>query len=214
MAFTSSVVTMCGLCEIVLPNRTIRLCDGGIVDWPAVGTFTSQDDYFGTIGSFDSITETIGDEAPSIRMTMYPSSTAAAADLAVPTAQGSPLRLWLAEIDGTTGALVGTPNLLFTGVLESLTLRLEQSRRSVEMDFTSQAERLFSIAEGNVYSPRWHKSIWSTETGLDHATGVTVAVAWGVATPPRGTAVYGGFTGGLYNPVMIKNGGFGGGYYP
>ena len=200
--FTGGVITMAGLCEIALPTRTIRLCDGGLVNWPAVGVFSSADDFFGTIGSVEAFHESIGDESPAARMTMLPPSTAAAVDLALPSAQGSVIRMWMAELDPTTAAVLGTPELLFTGVLESLTLKIDRAQRSVDIDYASQAERLFSVSEGNVLSPRWHKAIWSGETGLDHATGIGVAVAWGVASPPRGSS---------YSPGGGMGGG-GGGY--
>lgn len=190
MALTDNVIWLAGLCEITLPSRTIRLCDGAFVVWGA-DTFTSEDADFGTIESVDQVTEAISDEAPSGKLTMLPPSVADASDLFQPDAQGSPMRFWLAEINPTTGAVVGTPENLFSGFLDTLNIKVGRSRRSVEIEFMSEAERLFWTKEGNVLSSRFHKSVWSGELGLDFVTGTQTAVPWGVAGPGRGTGSFG-----------------------
>lgn len=197
MALDDKVIWLAGLCEIVLPGRTIRLCDGAFVNWPAVGLFTAEDDDFGTIESIDQVTEAISDEAPSGKLTMLPPSVAEAVDLFQADAQGSQMRFWLAEIDPATGGIIGTPENLFSGFLDNITLRIGRSRRSVEIEFMSEAERLFWTKEGNVLSPRFHETVWPGESGLDFATGTQLAVPWGVAGPGRGTVgVSSGMAGG------------------
>lgn len=194
--FEGIAITIAGLVEIVLPTKTVRLCDGGFVDWPARGLFTSKDDDFGTIDSVDAVTESVGDEAPGGAITLLPPDTTSAADLFQPEAQGSPIRFWLAELNSATGAVVGTPQLMFDGLVDALTVRTSTQRRSLVVEFMAEAERLFSVREGNVLSPRWHKSIWSGEKGFDHVTGTETLVPWGVPGPGRGT-VGGGGSGGL-----------------
>jgi uncharacterized membrane protein YgcG len=191
MALSDNVIWLAGLCEIVLPSRTIRLCDGAFVTWDG-NTYTSEDEDFGTIEAIDQVAESISDEAPSGKLTMLPPSIAAAADLFQPEAQGSPMRFWLAEINQATGAVVGTPENLFSGFLNTLNLTIGRQRRAVEIEFMSEAERLFWTKEGNVLSPRFHKSVWAGELGLDFATGTQLAVPWGVAGPGRGTISIGG----------------------
>lgn len=195
MALTDSVITLAGLCEIELPGRTVRWCDGGFVTWGG-DLFKSEDEDFGTIESIDAVTEAISDEAPSGKLTVLPPSVVDAADLFQPDAQGSPMRFWLAEIDPATGGVVGTPENLFSGFLDALTLRIGRDRRAVEIEFMSEAERLFWTREGNVLSPRFHKTVWPGELGLDFATGAQTAVPWGVAGPGRGTIGSGFVTGG------------------
>lgn len=181
-------VLLVALMEVALPSHTIRLCDGGFLDWPAVGMFTGSDSVFGTVGGVGAIADSVADEAPANNITMLPPNTAGAAALASADAQGSVMKFWLAEANLTTGLITGTPELLFTGVLETMSLRIDKGERAVEIEYASEAERLFSISEGNVFSPRWHKYIWPGETGWDHATGVSVNVAWGIAGPPRGSS--------------------------
>lgn len=204
MALTDNVIWLSGLCEITLPARTIRLCDGAFVVWGG-NTYTSEDADFGTIESVDQVAESISDEAPSGKLTMLPPSVADAADLFQPDAQGSPMRFWLAEIDPATGTVVGTPENLFSGFLNTLNLKVGKTRRAVEIEFMSEAERLFWTKEGNVLSSRFHKSVWAGELGLDFATSAQLAVPWGVAGPGRGTTSYGGGGGGLGSVSLIQN---------
>jgi hypothetical protein len=186
VALTDPVITLAGLCQIDLPSHTIRLCDGAFVDWGG-NRFDSQDATFGTIESVDQVSEAVSDEAPSGKLTMLPPSAASAADLFQPNAQGSPMSFWLAEVNPATGLVVGTPELLFSGFLDNLRLIVGKSRRAVEIEFMSAAERLFWTKEGNVLSSRFHNEVWPGETGLDQATGVQIAVAWGTSSPSRGT---------------------------
>jgi hypothetical protein len=185
MALNSPVLLLAGLVEMQLPARTVRLCDGGFVNWSGVGNFTSSDSAFGTIESVESISEGLGDEAPGARLTLLPTSTADAAELFQSNAQGRPIRFWLAEVNRSTGALFGTPELMFWGMIDSMSVRLGQQSRRVEVEFVAASERLFFVREGNVLSPRFHQDAWPGENGFNHCTGNGVQVPWGV-TGARG----------------------------
>jgi hypothetical protein len=186
VALADQVITLAGLCEIVLPARTARLCDGGFVVWGA-NTYSSEDSEFGTIESIEAVSESVGDEAPMGKMTMLPPESVASVDLFQPDAQGSAMRFWLAEINPATGAVTGTPELLFSGFLDTLSLRVGRGKRALEIEFISEAERLFHVREGNVLSSRFHQLAFPGEKGFDHATGVPTLVPWGVPGPGRGT---------------------------
>jgi hypothetical protein len=186
MALSDQAITLAGLCEIVLPSRTVRLCDGALLSWGG-NSYTTEDAEFGVIESIDAVTEAVSDEAPSGKMTMLPPEGVDAADLVQPDVQGSAMRFWLAEVNQATGAVVGTPELLFSGFLDTITLRSGRTRRAVEIEFISEAERLFHVKEGNVLSSRFHQLAWPGELGFDHATGVPALVPWGVPGPGRGT---------------------------
>lgn len=183
MPFTSEVTLLAGLIEIELPSRTVRLCDGGFLNWPARGMFTSQDVDFGTIESVDAIHESISDMAPSGSITLLPSDLAEASTLFLTNAQGSPIRFWFAEANRSTGLIVGTPELQFDGLVDQIRLRLSRQGRFVVIEFMSAAERLFMVREGNVLSPRFHQTAWPGEQGFDHATGAGTLVPWGVSAP-------------------------------
>jgi hypothetical protein len=197
MALNAPVLLLAGLVEMQLASRTVRLCDGGFVNWSGVGNFVSSDSAFGTIESIESISEGVGDEAPGARMTLLPKSTALASDLFQSNAQGRPIKFWLAEINRATGAVVGTPELLFWGMVDSMTLRVGPRDRKVEVEFVAASERLFFVREGNVLSTRFHQDAWPGEKGFDHCTGTGIQVPWGVNGPARGTAIFsGGLAGG------------------
>jgi len=72
--------------------------------------------------------------------------------------------------------------LLFYGQIDQTILRVGRAVRELAMTIVSTLERLFLRNEGNSLSPVFHKSVWPGETGHDNATGLTVPVAWGVAS--------------------------------
>lgn len=190
MALADPVITLASLCEIVLPARTIRLCDGGFIEWDG-DTYSSEDSEFGTIEAVDAVSEALSDEAPSGKMTMLPPESVASEDLIQPNLQGSAMRFWLAEIAPATGLVVGTPELLFSGFLDTITLSVGHAKRTIEIEFISEAERLFWTKEGNVLSTRFHQLAWPGEKGFEHATGAPTVVPWGVPGPGRGTITIG-----------------------
>lgn len=206
MAFDGSQILLIGLCEIALPSRTVRLCDGGFLNWPARGLFKSQDDVYGTIESVEAITDSVGDEAPSGRMTMLPPDLVLASELFQPEAQGSPMLFWHGELN-SAGQLLSEPELIFSGMVDTITITVGRSGRKVDVEFMSSAEKLFMTKEGNVLSPRFHKTVWPGELGLDHATGVQKAVPWGITGAPRGASSVGsgsGFGGNFGNLSVMQ----------
>jgi len=195
--------TLSGLVQIDLRGgATLRLCDGGIVTWGA-NVFASKDNTFGSIGGMEPLSEGVGDEVPALRMTFFPESTAAAADLVQPGWQASPMKFWIAEVDRSTGEVTGTPELMLHGQLDTADLEVGQGTRSIIFDVVSTAERLLEGNQGNTLSPRFHKSVWPGETGEDAAIGIGITVAWGVEAPAGGGgAVYGGGGGGGGNGIQ------------
>lgn len=172
-----------GLVRITLPSYTVRLCDGGFIRWGAE-TFQSKDPIFGTIGSVEGLTEGIGDEIPALEMTLLPPITSAPAQLSQPGYQNSVVRFWVGEYDQDAGTLIGTPDLMFHGQIDQVTMIAGRSRREISLTVVSTAERLFLRNDGNTLTPRWHKSVWPGERGHDNAVGLTIPVAWGVEQRP------------------------------
>ncbi|MES2902832.1 MAG: hypothetical protein V4696_01480 [Pseudomonadota bacterium] len=180
-------VMISGLMELETLTGTLRLCDGGFLDWPGRGKFVSFDPDFGTIGSLDAPAEQIGDESAGGRLTINVPSVEGAIDLAQAEMQGKPLRFWLAEVDADTGLMIGTPEKMFEGQVDTVSISLGQNDRTVVIEYVDAAERLFAIREGNVLTSRFHQTAWPGELGFDHCTGVGLQVPWGVSGPPRGT---------------------------
>lgn len=193
-------IGLIGLLKIELPDATVRLCDGGFVDFGGE-IYSSVDPTFGTIASLAALTEGVGEEVPALELSLNPAASSAPGDLSKPGFQRSAVRLWLGELDVETGLLVGDPDLLFYGQIDQSVLRVGRSTRDLAMTIVSTLERLFLRNEGNSLSPVFHKSVWPGETGHDNATGLSIPVAWGVESS-RGA--FGGVVGG---------GGAGGGGY-
>ncbi len=172
-------VGIIGLLEIALPSSTVRLCDGGFIEFDG-NTYRSADPTFGTIGSVETANEGIGEEVPALELTLLPDDSAAPEDLSQPGFQKSIVRFWIGEFDVETGLIEGTPDLMFHGQIDQTTLAVSKGRRELSMTIVSTVERLFMRNRGNSLNPRFHKSVWSGETGHDNATGLTTPVAWGV----------------------------------
>ncbi len=173
-----------GLVKIELPTTTIRLCDGGIIDFDGE-TYKASDPTFGTIASVDSLQEGVGNEVPALDAIMYPPGTAAIAELSQPGFQRSRVRFWLGNYDRDTGELTGSPTLMFDGQIDQTTLTVGKDRRELAMSIVSTAELLFERNTGNSLNPVFQKSVWAGDTGHDNAIGLGVPIAWGVESPPR-----------------------------
>lgn len=176
-------VSIIGLVRIALPSATVRLCDGGFIEFGGE-LYQSKDPVFGTIGSVQGLTEGIGDEIPALEMTLLPPVSSAPSQLSQPGYQNSVVQFWVGEYDQEDGVLIGTPDLLFHGQIDQVTMLAGRARREISLTVVSTAERLFLRNDGNTLTPRWHKSIWPGEKGHDNAVGLTIPVAWGVEQRP------------------------------
>ena len=176
-----NTVALIGLMKMELPTRTVRLCDGGFIVFDSE-IYHSADDVFGTIASLEGLGEGVGDEVPALEVTFYPHGDAAPGDLSQPGFQTSRVRFWIAEYDVDAGTITGTPDLVFDGQLDRTALTVGQTRE-VACSVVSLAERLFELNIGNSLNPNFHKSVWPGELGHDNATGLSIPVAWGVASP-------------------------------
>ena len=177
---------LAGLIKIELPGAvTVRLCTGGVISWGAE-IFKARDATFGALGSMEALGEGVGDEVPALEMVLIPDRSATAAALTVPGFQTSRTRFWIAEYSPATGAVVGTPDLIFNGQIDQLVFSVGRDTRELAVSVVALLERLFSMNIGNSLNPPWHKSVWPGETGHDNATGLSLTVAWGTQAPPRG----------------------------
>jgi hypothetical protein len=191
-------IGLTGLFKLQLPDATIRLCDGGRITWGSE-VFRAKDATYGSFGSVEPLAEGASDEIPPLSMTLLPPSTASAADLVQPAMQRSPATFWIAEYDVATGAVVGTPDLMFEGLLDQANLSLALE---LNLSLIAAAARLFELNIGNSLTSSFHKSIWPGETGHDNATGLNRPVAWGVEAP-IGSAVGGGVYSGIPNYLGV-----------
>lgn len=198
-ALAAASPTWFGAVRIDLPGYTLRLLDGaGFAVFPegasGGGTYLGRDPVYGVLAAIDEISDGIGDEAPAIGLTLHPASHAAAADLASPAMQGSPVSIFVGAIDRASGLVVPDPELLFVGELDVPTLRSTRNGRSLELEVVSTFERFFADDEGARLADGFHRSVWPGEAGLAFVTGVEKTVYWGMDAPP--SAVVPGRAGG------------------
>ena len=190
-----------GLLRIDLPARTVRLCDGGFITY-ASELYTASDSVLGSIGGIDTIGEGASGELPALDITFNPPAPLAFTELTTGALQRSQVRLWLAEYNVETNAIVGTPDLLFIGQLDQPSVRYSRTEYSVSISCVPLAEWMFERDTGNALSSTFHKSLFPGELGHDNATGLQVPIAWGVQGPPSGngsSSVFGGAFGGGNN---------------
>ena len=203
-ALAQPSVLLFGALRIALPAYTIRLLDGSGTLQIGGETYVGCDDVFGTIAELSELSEEIGDQAPEITIKLFPPNISAAATLASPDMQGCSVQLLVGAVNMTTGAVIGTPEVVFLGEIDVPTVEIDaQGERSVSFTVVSVFERLFEVEEGQRASNGWHQSIWPGELGLEHMTGTDVNLYWG-AKPPQGSGQKSGLAGVLQRAAAAR----------
>lgn len=196
MSFAGDKIHLIAFCKVELPTRTLRICDGGFMYFGGE-KYEADDAVFGSIAAVDEFEAALGDAAEDAKLVFLPPAETAASEINRKEFQNSRARFWMGVV-GSDGKTVTTAEQLMDALVDFTVLRLRQSGRELEMSFISRPEKLFLRNEGNSLNPRFHKSIWPGEKGLDN-TGAKQTVAWGVGSP-RGVASGGGIgTGGGSN---------------
>lgn len=184
-----------GLLKIEFPARTVTLCDSGFITYDG-DLYTGRDDVLGTLAAIESMSEGTSGEIPALDLSFNPPGPVAFTELTAGALQRSQVRLWLAEYNIATNAIVGTPDLLFLGQLDQPSIRYSRSEYSIAISCVSLAEWMFELDTGNGLSDTEHQSRYPGELGHANATGLQIPVAWGISAPPSGS---GGVWGGGYN---------------
>lgn len=168
------------------PAYTVNLIDGaGFVSFFVNGvstTFTGEDPTFGVLGTISAVSEAIATEAPRVTITLLPPTSAAVGQLNQPLYQGAPIKLWFGLVNETTGAVIGVPELLFSGRLDTAKTTAQTNSRIVELDVASVFERMFVAQEGDRLTDRWHQTIHPGETGLRLNNDALQDPMWGAET--------------------------------
>lgn len=189
--------TVFGAIKVQLPGRTVALIDGAASFSFGGQAYSGRDDLFGVLDSVAHLSDGVGDQAPSLSITLLPDTDANAAAICSPTFQGSSVQLYLGAIDRATGQPIPDPLLIFSGELDQPVLTVDQGTRELTFECASAFERLFSGDEGARLADSFHKSIWPGETGLANVSGVIKTAYWGVEKPASSLSYgNGGFFGG------------------
>lgn len=169
--------------RVELPSHTVNLLDGsGVAAFSVNGTsttFTGYDSVFGVIASVSKLTEAVTTESPSVQIMFVPPTASGLADIANPTFQLSPVYVWMGVIDGSTGSVVGIPELVFTGSLDTAKVSRSVGIRNIEMTAISGFDRLFIASEGDALTDTWHQNIYPGENGLTFNILATQDPQWG-----------------------------------
>lgn len=169
-----------GVCEIQLPDTTVRLLDTSAVARDASGNlFQGADPTFGSLYALSDFTDGLGDEAPSFKLTLAPAGDAAAIALSSPAMQGSPVLLSLGIISPANGLFFDAPELIISGSIDFSLLRGGSHSRLLDLEITSDTELFFTNDDGVRLSDAFHQSCWPGETGLNQVTGILHQIWWG-----------------------------------
>ena len=176
---TPSVLMFVGV-EIELPDGGwLRLLDGsGSVTFNAK-TFVGKDSGFGVLASLETVTDGFGDTAPSLKIGINPPTTDAAAILCGQDMQGQQVLVWLGVLNPASGAVNGSPLLIYSGESDQGVLAVGLGTRSVALNTVSIWERLFDDAEGVRLTNAYHQSAWPGELGMQFITDVQRSLPWG-----------------------------------
>ena len=202
-------------------NQTINLITGsGFVTFAVDGvatTFTSKDPIYGVLSSVSNVSEAFATSAPHLGITFLPPTPDAIGALSAPLTQGSRVRAWAGLVNEETGLVIGKPELLWIGRVDTAKTTLDANNRVVEIDAASVFERLFAALEGERLNKVWHRAFHPDESGLDYNIAALVDPVWGAdagkpqpsSGPVAGGGNYGG--GGGSSGGSGGGGGYGGG---
>ncbi|UAK23677.1 hypothetical protein [Sphingomonas nostoxanthinifaciens] len=194
-AFSGWNPTIFGSVFIALPGYPLGLLDGSAELSFGGRAYLGRDPTYGVLATCAEISDGTGDDAPQLKITIYPANDAAAADLAAPNMQGSQVLIHVGAVNPATGLVIPDPHQLFFGELDVPTLNVRANSRDLEYTVISVFERCLADDEGQRLSPGRQRAIYANDAGLDDVTGVGQPIDWGVAGDS--TAVTYSYSGGL-----------------
>ena len=165
------------------PNFALRLLDGAGVLTLFGNTFVGSDQTYGALMSIDSFSDGVGDDAPTMKVTLLPPNNTSMADLAAADVQGSQVSLWVGLVNPATGLPVSDPDLRFIGSVDVPTIQIDKNSKTLELACISSFEQFFRDDEGVRLSDAWHQSVWPGELGLQFVSGVQLQMPWGADAP-------------------------------
>jgi hypothetical protein len=145
--------------------------------------FVGDDPTYGVLAALDPVTDGMGDQAPSLRVTINPKTVDAASTLAAQDMQGQSVLLWMAALNPATGANIDEPVLIFSGDVDQGVLVVGKGTRTVALDCVSVWERLFDNDDAVRLTNAYHQNAWPGETGFEFVTDVTRQLPWGQDLP-------------------------------
>lgn len=181
-------------------GTTLRLLDGnGTVRFDIDGVsnaFSNKHSNYGVLGHFEALEEKVAEDAPRWRFTIFPPNVDAIALWNDIEEQGSLVEVWYGAVDQVTGAVLGAPEKVWKGRLDTVRTLSNKNQLTIEVDTNSAFERLFVAEEAARLNGVWHQRIWAGETGLDYVYFADETVHWGNdGTEGKKSSSGGGFGG-------------------
>lgn len=212
-ALNGAAPLVCLLLKIELPGHTIRVLDGaGQITFDSE-VYTGADDEYGTLDAIETVSEQVGTEAPMLQLTFLSASVDALADITNPANQGSPVNVWFGAVDDATGLLIGEPELLFIGELDTADVEVGGAATVISFSVASAWERLFDMGEGQRLNNAFIQSIYPGALGAEFVIAIQRDLPWGYDAPRPAVVsdVIGGQPGRGGSPVGGGSGNAGGG---
>lgn len=186
-----------------LPAGPLRLLDGSGEVTFGGHTFVGGDAHLGVLAGIEKMSQGLGNDAPSLRLTINPPTNSASADLSAPGNQGAPVKVWFGVLDQADGQVIGDPYLLFDGDLDQPILSVGEGARSLTLECVSAIERAREDDEGVRLNDTFHQSVWPGELGFEFVTEVGHDDPWGRDEPKPGVSRAGGGTG-VSNQQLVQ----------
>lgn len=201
--------------QFLLPNYTLNLIDtAGFVRFAVNGqmtVFEGSDPVFGTMAPIGAIPQTMASESSRLDITILPPTAEALGSLCQPNIQGCQVRVYEGVVHPETGAVIGTPYQTWNGFIDTPTVTISESKRTVVLSTATVIERFLMPDEGARLTPVWQQLHFPGQIGLAFNVDATVVPNWGkegISQAFGGSTAIGGGNGG----GTTYGGGGGGGY--
>ena len=181
MTALDRTISLVRLLKWEAPGGTVRLCDGGFVDF-AGERYESWHPVWGTLVEWPELEAVMDELSESASLSFYPNPAATVADWWRVDLPGGRVRLWEGELDADMLTVINATQQADMLVDDAGRVQGPDGSNRLDMDLTGRGERLFLINEGNVCSDRFHQSVWTGELGFVNCTDVPDNFAWGVAS--------------------------------
>ncbi|MET4683740.1 hypothetical protein [Brevundimonas faecalis] len=120
----------CVLVRIAAPDGAICWTDGGVAVFDSgrgPEIYYGEHPTYGLLSTVGGVSNGAGDQTSRPSLDLFPKDDAAAAKLASPLIQGSPVSIWTGAIGRETGLLIGAPKLEFVGQVDQPAVNAGQS---------------------------------------------------------------------------------------
>lgn len=170
------------LTTLHLPERTVRLIDGGFLKWDGE-TWRLRDAECGMVATISSLDDGVGAEAGNFTLSLaMPDMESLLAFALDPAKQGSVVTIHLATVDRETGLLIGEPDLLFRGLYDRPEMGVGEGL-TLDLECVTEEAKMLQANDDLRLTDAFHQSVWPGELFYVYVTGVRRKVYWRTGSP-------------------------------